>query len=554
MTPSPLGPDEGFRALAETLPVAICRWKPDTTLTWANRMYREFVAGREDVVGLPWIDAFVPEEERDAVAAFYCGLVQSPRTVGMEHEVVDARGRRRIFQWTDQPVLDLDGRVVAFHSVGIDITGQREAEEERRALEAQLRRVEGLESLSRAASGVAHDFNNLLGVILGWAELALAPDAPEDELRRSLPAIRDAAERATQLTRRLMSHARREPVRPVPVHLDRQIAGLLPLLRRIVGEDIQLSWVPAERLPLVHADPGSFDQAILNLALNARDAIADRRRSGAAEPREVGRITLRTMVVEPGEEDGVSLLPGEVPVEAAAFVRVSMTDDGAGIDPDDAERLFEPFRSTKPEGRGTGLGLATVRTAVEGAGGFVRVSGAVGEGATFALYFPVPAGEPSESAVPSALPEGLTSRVGELQDDGATLAGRGEGVLLVEDGGPLREVLHFFLVRCGYTVLEAATAEEAIELARGRGREIDLLLTDLVLPGANGKELASAVRELVPRLRVLFMSGYPEDAFPGPELPEVAGQFIQKPFSEMALARKLRALLDADGASGTPPG
>jgi nitrogen-specific signal transduction histidine kinase len=382
-----------------------------------------------------------------------------------------------------------------------DITAQR-------ALEEQFRQAQKMEAVGQLAGGVAHDFNNLLTAILGSADLLLMDLPQEDPRREDLTAIRDAGERAATLTRQLLAFSRRQVLQPRVIGLNQVVAGIGKLLPRIIGEDIQLDLTLAPDLWSVSADPGQIEQVILNLAVNARDAMPDGGRLTIATTNSVldAVFAARNPMVQPG-----------------SYVRLSVTDTGQGMDEETLARVFEPFFTTKGPGKGTGLGLATVYGIVKQSGGYIFVRSRPAEGATFDVYLPaVPQSADDHAAGPPPARAGQGS----------------ETILLAEDDAAVRSLARRALEQYGYRVLEAVNGREAVDLMRSHRDEIDLLLTDIVMPEMGGRRSAEHILQTRPDLKVLYMSGYA-----GPDQPD-GRAMVQKPFTPESLARKVREVLD----------
>jgi CheY-like chemotaxis protein len=370
-----------------------------------------------------------------------------------------------------------------------------------------------MESVGRLAGGVAHDFNNMLGVILGHTEIALEQVDPSLPLHDDLEAVHKAAERSASLTHQLLAFARKQTAAPKVLDLNQTVGRMLAMLERLIGEDVQLIWKPAADLWSVKMDPSQVDQIMTNLCINARDAIAD-----------VGTITVETRNSEIDEVDDLDH-PGAVPGE---YVLLAVRDDGCGMDKETVSHLFEPFFTTKEAGKGTGLGLATVYGIVKQNDGFVYVDSAPGEGATFSIYLPRQTGE-----------------VEQARDQGqVATASRGqETILVVEDEAANLKLVRRMLVRQGYTVLEAGTPGEAIRIAQEHVGEIHLLMTDVIMPEMNGRDLASLLLSFYPHLKCLFMSGYTADVIANHGVLEEGVSFISKPFSAKGLGDKVRQTL-----------
>ncbi|HVY62361.1 MAG TPA: ATP-binding protein, partial [Planctomycetota bacterium] len=385
---------------------------------------------------------------------------------------------------------------------------------EHETLERQLRQAQKMEAVGRLAGGVAHDFNNLLTAITGYSDLAVAALRPEDPLRRDLEEIRKAALRAAQLTRQLLAFSRKQVIEPRLMDLNSVLANLEPMLRRLIGEDIALEAKPGRCLSVVQADPGQVEQVIMNLVVNARDAMPDG-----------GRLALETADVRLDEAH--PLRPADL--RPGAYVMLSVVDTGCGMDSATLSHIFEPFFTTKEQGKGTGLGLSTVYGIVKQAGGAVSVQSQPGQGSAFRIFFPAAQGEADP-----------------LEPRGATpVPARGtETVLLVEDEDLLRALAARTLQQHGYRVVEARHGGEALAIAEKHEGAIELLVTDVIMPQINGRELADRLRPSRPEMKVLFTSGYTPDEVLRRGVREGAANFIQKPFAPAAFARKVREVLD----------
>ncbi|MDX2192411.1 MAG: PAS domain S-box protein [Gemmatimonadales bacterium] len=406
----------------------------------------------------------------------------------------------------------VDGRVTRLYGAIQDITERRVAELERERLETRLREADKLESIGRLAGGIAHDFNNMLSVILGYTNLLL-DDGPADATTAArLAAIRAAAERSAEVTRQLLGFSRQQPVQPRVLDLNESVGSLLAVLRRLIGEDIRLTWQPGAALTPVRIDPAQVTQILTNLAVNARDAIAT-----------TGDVIVSTASVLLDEafcRDRDGLAPGPA-------VRLSVRDSGRGMTPEVLARIFEPFFTTKAIGAGTGLGLSTVYGIVRQNGGWVDVESAPGAGTTFHLYLP----RSPEAAAP------------EEERAPTTPTGHAETVLLVEDEPALAMLGARLLESLGYRVRVATSPADALELG-ARGEPVDLLLTDVVMTGMNGRELAERLGACHPGLPCLYMSGYSADIVA--QRGELADGtvLLQKPFTRQELARRVREALD----------
>jgi two-component system cell cycle sensor histidine kinase/response regulator CckA len=371
-----------------------------------------------------------------------------------------------------------------------------------------------METVGRLAGGVAHDFNNLLGVITGYGEL-LRIRLDDPRLRKYVEDILKASERAAGLTKQLLAFSRKQVLEPRILDVNRAIEHMEGMLRRLIGEDIQLVTVLKD-VPRIKADQGQVEQVLMNLAVNARDAM----------PRG-GKLTIEAAVVDP--DDAFRREHPDVPAGRPAVI--SVTDTGVGMDAEVRKHIFEPFFTTKELGRGTGLGLATVYGIVKQSGGHVEVDTAPGAGTTFRIF--LPSVEVAPAIVPAAPEE---------------VVGGSETLLLVEDEAALRSLGQEILRDQGYKVLAAGSGGEALELARNHTAPIHLLVTDVVMPGMDGRELADRLAPLHPETRCLFMSGYTDDAIVRRGVREEGMPFLQKPFSIDALALKVREVLDQPAA------
>ncbi len=404
------------------------------------------------------------------------------------------------------PVKDSNGTITSFVAGKRDMTAELKRED-------MLRQAQKMESVGRLAGGVAHDFNNMLMVILGQAELLAMKLADDDPNRRRVADILQAAQRSAKLTRQLLAFARKETIAPVPLDLNNSVEDLLKMLRRLIGEDIDLSWQPGTNLWPVKMDPSQLDQILANLCVNARDAIGG-----------VGKITIETENASLND----AYCRSHTEARPGHFVVLAVSDDGRGMDAETMSQVFEPFFTTKPTGEGTGLGLATVYGIIKQNMGFVNVYSEPDEGTTFRIYMPrlaeAAVGD-EERLAPAPCPRGS------------------ETVLLVEDEPAVRAIAQAFLKDLGYRVLEADCPATALGVAAAHPGTIDLLLTDVVMPGMNGRNLAERLTAVRPQLRVLYMSGYTANTIVHRGVLDQGVQFISKPFTLEELARKVREVL-----------
>jgi PAS domain S-box-containing protein len=411
---------------------------------------------------------------------------------------------------------DSEGNLLGFWGIVRDITERKQAEEEREKLQAQLTQAQKLESVGRLAGGVAHDINNMLSVILGNTELGLQEVDSTQSLHGHLQEIQKAAQRSTDVVRQMLAFARKQTIAPEVLDLNETVEEMLKMLRRLIGEDIDLSWQPGHDIWPVKMDPAQIDQILANLSVNTRDAING-----------VGKLTIETGKVSFDETHCARhpyLVPGD-------FVLLAISDDGCGMDKETLDNIFEPFFTTKEVGQGTGLGLATVYGIVKQNNGFINVYSEPNQGTTFRIY--LPRHRTGDDPVRAE-----TSDDREVHGD--------ETILLVEDETTILKMARMMLERLGYTVLTALTPGEAMEVAKEHGNEIHLLMTDVVMPEINGRELAEKLLSLYPNLKWLFMSGYTENAIAHHGVLDEGVHFIQKPFSMQKLSAKIRKVMDEE--------
>ncbi len=395
-----------------------------------------------------------------------------------------------------------------------DITERRRAEEALQRSETQLRQALKMEAIGKLAGGVAHDFNNLLTAISGHSEMCLRLLTPEDPLHRQIEVIKITGERAAALTRQLLAFSRKQILQPQVMDLNRVVVELSKMLQRLIGEDIDLLMGLEADLGKVKADPNQLEQVLMNLCVNARDAMP-----------KGGKLTVETSNVQLGEEFAGQHLS----VPAGNYVMLAVSDTGCGMDAITQARIFEPFFTTKEVGKGTGLGLATVYGIVKQSGGSIWVYSELNQGTTFKIYLPSVQGTAEQLKAPAGVQE-LVSGV--------------ETILLVEDEEVVREMAMEILQECGYQVLQAEDGLEALRLARQHTGEIHLMLTDVVMPKMSGRELADQITHSRPHLKVLYMSGYTDDAIVHHGVLDEGTAFLGKPFSMHALALKVREMLD----------
>nr|HEX4316054.1 response regulator [Kofleriaceae bacterium] len=489
-----------FEAFMDTGPVI--GWMTDAagTYVYANDACASaFGLPRASVVGKTVHE--LAADDTAAVAAAADARVRDTGTPSVDVETTHGvRGDERTWQVVRFPFWDSAGAPF-IGGLGVDISAQRAAEQALHHVEAQLRQAQKMEVVGRLAGGVAHDFNNVLTVIMSYVSLVLAQRDLPPRVRDDLRHVTAAADRACGLTRQLLSFSRHQVADVRVLDLNAVLDDARNLLERLLGEDIELRIAAQFELPRVRADAGGIGQILMNLAVNARDAM----------PRG-GTLSFET---------------SDVPRAGSRFVRLVVRDSGSGMDDATRARIFEPFFTTKPADRGTGLGLSVVHDIVQQHGGAIEVASELGAGTAFSIYLPC-TDEPASREAPVV---------------SATARGGSETVLLVEDDGALRELAATVLRERGYRVLSAATASTALAIA-GRERSLDLVLSDVVMPGMSGVDLWSRLCEERPQLRVLWMSGYTDDSVRRHGLDKEAQRFLRKPFTPEVLAARVREALD----------
>jgi PAS domain S-box-containing protein len=496
-----------FRHMTERLPLGVFQSDAEGRVTYCNPRLCELLGADEaELLRDGWLDRVHPEDVARLVAERAAFRASGAAAGHFDYRVWHGgSGEVRHLVMDLATVRDARGAVESSVGVVEDVTEQR-------ALEAQFRQAQKMEAVGRLAGGVAHDFNNLLTVILAMADLLLADLPGADPRHGDVAEIRDAGQRAAELTRQLLAFSRRQLIQPRAFDLNALARRAEKLLRRLIGEDVALALALDDALPLAYGDPGQVEQALVNLAVNARDAMP-----------EGGTLTIATERVTLDARDAAA----HPDAPAGEFATLVVRDTGTGMDAETQARVFEPFFTTKEPGQGTGLGLSMVYGVAAQMGGHVTVESAPGLGSTFRLFIPVaasPAADAPAAAAPRAEPGGET-------------------VLVVEDDAALRRTVHRMLEEAGYAVLAASGAEEAVAIAGAHAGPIDLLLTDVVMPGQGGRACADAVAAARPGIVVAFMSGYTADVVLRQRLRE-GEPFLEKPFTIAQLTRFVRHALD----------
>ncbi|MCW8132448.1 MAG: PAS domain S-box protein [Planctomycetota bacterium] len=503
-----------YRELVENANSIILRWNAQGVITFMNEFGLKFFGyAAEEIAGRHVLDTIVPPTESNGrdLKSLMEEICSNPKSFEQNvNENILRNGERVWIAWTNRIVYDTRGKVAEILSIGTDVS-------ERKRLENQLRQSQKMDAIGRLAGGVAHDFNNLLTIISGYSHLLLRADLPDDGARDKITAIREASARAAALTRQLLGFSRQTMLQPRLLDMNEAIAETSKMLQRLIGEDIQYATRLAPNLEKVKVDPSQLDQILMNLVVNARDAMP----TG-------GKILIETANVTLDATSGSHL-----EAKAGPHVMLAIGDTGCGMKPEILSRIFEPFFTTKEAGKGTGLGLAMVFGVVQQSGGGIDVCSEPGAGSTFKLYFPV-------------AKEGVAVRP-EPEEQPAGTHGS-ETILLVEDEEAVRELSSMILKRQGYRIHAAVNGKDALRVAEAAAEPIDLVLTDVVMPNTSGPDMVARLKEKWQRLKVLFMSGYTDDAVVRHGLLESTLAFIPKPYTPEALVRKVREVLD-----GRPP-
>lgn len=506
--------EERFRVLVDSAPDPIFVQTGGFFAYTNSAAVRLFgAADRDELIGTPVIERFHP----------HCRDRFEERLAALIERNIPAPSRHEVCLRMDGATVDVEASAISMNYEGSngalvfarDISDRIKAEEEQRRLQEQLHQAQKMESIGRLAGGVAHDFNNFLSVIIGYTELAMLSQKPGADFHKNLQEVLKAATRSKEVTRQLLTFARKEAIVPDVLDLNKMVESMLKMIRRLIGENIELDWRPSASLRPVRMDPSQLDQILANLCVNARDAIVD-----------VGRITIATNTETIDEEAcrrHAHLAPG-------CFVTLSVSDDGCGMDQETIKQIFEPFFTTKASGRGTGLGLSTVYGIVKQNNGLIHVDSEPGKGTTFKIFLPGHEGRAaaSQKAAEVVLPKG-----------------RGETVLVVEDEVSILELTDKMLKRYGYNVLLAASPADALHIVRTHNEEISLLITDVIMPEMNGRQLVDEIKSVLPGIKHLFMSGYPADVIDHSGVLKDGLHFIQKPFSPKDLIAKIDGVLCA---------
>lgn len=505
-----------FRALVETTSDWV--WETDASgrFTYCSPLCEAIYGyGPQELQGRSLFDLLVHSDEIAEKRSIFNKCVENKQAFhNIEHRSLTRDGQIIHIESSGRPVMAEDGRVIGFRGIDRDVTNRKLIEKERQELEVQYRQSQKLEALGTLAGGIAHDLNNVLTPIMGGTQLSLLKLDPSHPIYDNLKTIEEGVQRAADLLHQILAFSRKQVMATRPLNLTELIKAFAAMLRRLIREDIHLAFNLEEDLGTIEADKNQMEQVLINLVVNATDAVE--------KDGEVTILTANRVVTYPDSAQADHrIAPG-------SYVLMSVSDNGTGMDPATVSRIFDPFYTTKEAGKGTGLGLSTVYGIIRQHGGEILVDTAPGRGARFDIYIPR-----TEGRIET-----------ETQDSPQAVIGGQETVLLVEDNLDVRNMTRTSLEHYGYQVIEAANGLEAIQVFEAHEGRIDLLFTDVVMPGMGGQTLAERLREFSPRLPVLFMSGHPFDVNTK-VLAEIKGNdFIQKPFKPLEMAQKIRQMLD----------
>jgi two-component system cell cycle sensor histidine kinase/response regulator CckA len=517
--------DRRFHRMLDDIPSVSVQGYSSTGIVryWNRGSERLYGYTESEALGRHLLDLIIPPPMRDGVRQAVREMIETGVPVPSGELGLMRKDGSIVEVYSCHTLLEHSDGEREFFCIDVDLSEVKQGEAERNKLFAELDQARKLEAIGRLAGGVAHDFNNMLSVILGYTELAIADAEEGADVQESLDEVLHATQRSKELTQQLLGFARKQTIAPRDLDLNQSVQSLLSMIRRLLDAEISIRFEPDAKLWPVRLDPVQLDQILTNLCVNARDAIAGQ-----------GNIRIATGNVpdlDPPQRERQNASKGD-------YVRLTVLDDGRGIDQETREHIFEPFYTTKGEGKGTGLGLATVYGILKQNGGWIDVESTLGRGSAFSIFLPRLHGkvcyeEPSPK-------------------ESAELANPRERILIVEDEPAILNLATSILKRCGYEVLPASTPMEALDLARAFEERIDLVLTDVVMPKMNGRELMSCLEEQRPGLRAVYMSGYSADVIAQRDLLGDGVSLLQKPFTAPELARRIRSVLDRDGPTPRP--
>jgi PAS domain S-box-containing protein len=499
--------EKKFRDLLETVQLAAVMLDCNGSITFCNNYLLAMTGwSRDEALNKNWFDMFLPAEVKESAKSVFNAIINKGTMLHNENPVITREGALRQIVWDIAVLRDPEGNVTGTASLGIDVT-------EHRKLEGQLRQAQKMEAIGHLAGGVAHDFNNILSAIVGYAHLTLMKMKDDDPLRKNLDQILASSERAANLTQSLLAFSRKQLIIPTPVNINDIVSGIKKILDRIIGEDIKIKVVTAGKDLIVKADKGQIEQALMNLATNARDAMP-----------HGGTLTI---INEEAEIDERFIQMHQYG-KAGEYAVITVADTGVGMDEKTRANIFEPFFTTKEVGRGTGLGLAMVYGTIKQHDGFINVYSEPGRGTTFRIYLPM--AEPG-------------MRLTEKKAAAPVSSGH-ETILLVEDDEAVRKATKALLEELGYTIIEAVDGEHAIKRLRENKDAMQLVISDIIMPGPSGKAVYDELKRIKSDVEIIFISGYTADILTKKGIIGEGINFLSKPLNPEALSRKIREVLD----------
>jgi two-component system cell cycle sensor histidine kinase/response regulator CckA len=501
--------EEKYRSLVETTSDWIWETDEKGTYTYSSPKVTDILGYKpEEITGKTPFDFMTSAEAERFSAIFRRALLSQTSFDAIENINLHKNGAHVVLETSGVPIFGGEGDVLGYRGIDRDVTA-------RKHLENQLLQAQKMEAIGNLAGGVAHDFNNMLSIILGNAEMILENLEETHPVIANLQEIQKAVKRSTDLIRQLLAFARKQTIAPKVIDINEAVEGMLKMLKRLIGENIDLAWSPTRGLWPVKVDSSQVDQVLANLCVNARDSING-----------VGKVTIETANTVCDE----NYCSNHVGVKPGDYVMIAVNDNGIGMDKETLDNIFEPFFTTKGVGEGTGLGLSTVYGIVKQNSGFINICSELGEGTTIKLYLPRYTGEIVQPHM-------------QKQDE-ADVAGGNETILLVEDENSILRMTTMMLERLGYSVIATSNPNEAIQIFESRPGEIDLLITDVVMPGMSGRDLVKEILYLYPTLKYVFISGYTANIIARHGVLDEGEHFIHKPFERSEIAKKVREVLD----------
>lgn len=509
--------EELYRLIAENTSDLICLLDTKGIYTYVSPSHHELLGyAPEDLLGQSFFSLIHPEEQEEARRRFVESF-EGKKPGNLEWSLKHIDGTWRVFDVLEKWIYDAQDKPQQAILVSRDLTERKQAEKSLRDSEEQLRQAQKLEAVGQLAGGIAHDFNNLLTVITGYGDILMKRIPTSDPNRSMIEEIKRAAERSSSLTRQLLAFSRKQVLQPKVFNLNTLVSDMGKMLRRLIGEEMEFTTILTDEPALVNADPGQIEQVLMNLVVNARDAL----------PHDGGKITVEIEQVQIDQ----AYAGMHVAVRPGSYIMLAVSDNGSGMDEDTRKHMFEPFFTTKEQGKGTGLGLSTVYGIVKQSEGNIWVYSEPGQGTTFKVYLP-------------RVGQKICGSSSDFTSDYSIQEGW-ETILLVEDESQIRRMACEFLRESGYTVLAAANGIEALQILEKQQEPVHLIITDVVMPQMNGRELAERAAILRPEIKALYMSGYTNDAIIRHGMLDSGTWFIQKPFSPDSLTRRVREVFES---------